>query len=169
MAGLFKPRIEGVGEERQDGFPRADKDQFLCDSFEDWLVVSEKRPEAQEDTKIQRDLGRHTMPWYHGRMNRSVAEDHLSKSVRFDGTFMVRESDAISVRKDPVYIISVMNNGETHHVEVEKRADGKYSLAYIEGAKKFKSLKKLVEYYRSKPLDLEGGGKCKLKYAMEDR
>lgn len=101
-------------------------------------------------------------------MNRSVAEDHLSKSVRFDGTFIVRESDAISVHRPPVYIISVLNGGETHHVEVEKRDDGRYALAYIQGSKTFKSLKKLVEHYRSKPLDLEGGGKTKLKYTLED-
>lgn len=169
MAGLLgKARVEGVGDERQDGRPRHDSHEFQCDSYEDWLVVSEMRQEVDQDPKIQRDMDRDRMPWYHGRMNRSVAEDHLSKSVRFDGTFIVRESDAVSVKRDPVYIISVLNNGETHHVEVEKRPDGKYTLAYIEGAKKFKSLKKLIEYYRGKPLDLEGGGKTKLKYALED-
>lgn len=165
---LGRARVEGVGEERQDGRLRQDDHQFQCDSYEDWLVVSETRQESDQDPKIRRDLDRHSMPWYHGRMNRSVAENQLSKSVRFDGTFIVRESDAIAVKRDPVYIISVLNNGETHHVEVEKKPDGKYGLAYIEGAKKFKSLKKLVEYYRGKPLDLEGGGKTKLKYAIED-
>lgn len=165
---LGKTRVQGVGEERQNGYPRKDDRQFDCDSYEDWLVVSEVRTEELEDPQIQRDVERNKMPWYHGRMNRSVAEDHLSRSARFDGTFIVRESDAISVERNPIYIISVLNNGETHHVEVEKRPDGKYTLAYIEGAKKFKSLKKLVQYYSNKPLDLDGGGHTKLKYALED-
>lgn len=169
MAGLLgRVRVEGVGKDRQDGRPRQDSHQFQCDSYEEWLVVSEARKDVDEDPKIQRDLDRHSMPWYHGRMNRSVAENQLSQSVRFDGTFIVRESDAISVKSEAVYIISVLNNGESHHVEVEKRPDGKYTLAFIDGAKKFKSLKKLVEYYQGKPLDLEGGGKTKLKYAIED-
>ena len=168
MAGVLdllgKAKIEGSGEERQDGRPRLDGREFMCDEYEDWLVVSEQRKEEDEDPKIKRD----EWPWYQGRMNRSVAEDFLSKSVRFDGTFVVRESDAISVRRDPVYVISVLNNGETHHVEVEKRPNGKYALAHLQNAKTFKSLKKLVEYYRGKPLDLDGGGKTKLKYMLTD-
>lgn len=165
---LGKPRIMGEGEERQDGFPRADGRKFHTDSYEDWLVVSEDRKVEDEDPKIRKAMEKQKMPWFQGRMNRSVAEDHLSRSVRFDGTFIVRESDAVSARREPIYIISVLNNGETHHVEVEKRSDGKYALAYIQGAKGFKSLKKLVEHYRSKPLDLEGGGKTKLKYMLDD-
>lgn len=161
---LGRVKIEGSGEERQDGMPRPDDKQFACDEYEDWLVVSETRKEEDEDPKIKRDR----WPWYQGRMNRSVAEDFLSKSARFDGTFVVRESDAISVRRDPVYVISVLNNGVTHHVEVEKKPNGKYALAYVENAKTFKTLKKLVQYYSNKPLDLEGGGKTKLKYMLED-
>ena len=165
VAATFgRARIEGSGEERQNGLLKKDGREFLCDEYEDWLVVSEKRKEEDEDPQIKRE----EWPWYHGRMNRSVAEDFLSKSARFDGTFVVRESDAISVERDPIYVISVLSNGETHHVQVEKRSNGKYALAYIQGAKTFKSLKKLVEHYRGKPLDLEGGGKTKLKYILED-
>ena len=160
---LGKGRIEGSGEERQDGRLREDGRQFACDNYDDWLVVSETRREEDEDPKIQRAK----LPWYQGRMNRSVAEDHLSKSARFDGTFIVRESDAIPVDREAIYIISVLRDGETHHVEVEKKSNGKYALAYIEGAKTFKSLKKLVEHYRSKPMDLEGGGAIKLKYTLD--
>ena len=159
---LGRVKIEGSGEERQDGLPRLDGREFACDQYEDWLVVSEMRKEEDEDPKVKREW-----PWYHGRMNRSVAEDFLSKSARFDGTFVVRESDAISVKRDPIYVISVMNDGETHHVEVEKRRNGKYAVAGVEGAKTFKTLKKLVEHYRGKPMDLEGGGKTKLKYMLE--
>lgn len=158
---LGKMRMEGSGEERQDGWPREDSRQFTCDDYDDWLVVSESRREEDEDPKIKREQ------WYQGRMNRSVAEDHLSKSARFDGTFIVRESDAIPVHREAIYIISVLNNDETHHVEVEKKSNGKYALAYIDGAKTFKSLKKLVEHYRSKTLDLEGGGTTKLKYTLD--
>lgn len=160
LALLGRVKAEGVGDERQDGRPREDGRQFHCDHYEDWLVVSEMRKEAQEDPKVKPD----EWPWYQGRMNRSVAEDFLSKSARFDGTFIVRESDAISVKRDPIYVVSVMNDGVTHHVEVEKRPNGKYALANIQGGKTFKTLKKLVEYYRSRPMDLEGGGKTKLKY-----
>lgn len=157
-----KAKVEGVGSERQDGKLRRDGHIFTCDTFEDWLVVSEARRREERDTPVKQEW-----PWYQGRMNRSVAEDYLSKSGRFDGTFIVRESDAISVRQDPVYMVSVLNDGVTHHVEVEKKANGKYGIAGIEGAKTFKSLKKLVEYYQKKPMDLEGGGKAKLKYSMK--
>ena len=159
---LGRVKVEGSGAERQDGHPRDDGRQFKCDKYEDWLVVSEMRREDDEDPKVKPEW-----PWYHGRMNRSVAEDFLTKSSRFDGTFVVRESDAVSVRREPVYVISVMNNGETHHVEVEKKPNGKYAVANLEGAKTFKTLKKLVEHYSSKPMDLEGGGKTKLKYMLE--
>ncbi len=159
---LGRVKVEGSGEERQDGRPRRDDREFMCDEYEDWLVVSEMRKQEDEDPKVNPEW-----PWYQGRMNRSVAEDFLSKSSRFDGTFVVRESDAISVKRNPIYVISVLNNGETHHLEVEKRPNGKYALAYVQGAKTFKSLKKLVEYYRGKPLDLDGGGKTKLKYMLE--
>jgi hypothetical protein len=164
MAALFKPKVEGVGEERQDGKPRSVDGRWHCDTYEDWLVVSEVRREADKDPKVK---PHDEWPWYHGRMNRSVAEDFLSKSARFDGTFIVRESDAISVRRDPVYVVSVMNDGVPHHVEVDKREDGRYVLAGVEGGKSFKSLKKLVVYYSKKPMDLEGGGKAKLKYLLE--
>lgn len=164
MAHLFgRARVEGDGEERQNGTLRpSDGHRFTCSNYEDWLVVSEAR--IEEDPKIKKDK----WSWYQGRMNRSVAEDNLSKSARFDGTFLVRESDALSVKQDPIYVISVLKDGETHHVEVEKRENGRYALAYIEGSRTFKSLKKLVEHYSSKPLDLEGGGNTKLKYTMDD-
>lgn len=160
---LGRAKVQGVGEERQDGRPKgSDGHRFHCDSYEDWLVVSEVRPEADPEVKPDE------WPWYHGRMNRSVAEDFLSKSARFDGTFIVRESDAISVQRDPIYVVSVLNSGETHHVEVEKRPNGKYALAGIQGGKTFKNLKKLVEHYGGRPMDLDGGGKTKLKYLLKD-
>ena len=143
---------------RRNGESEANDRQYSCVEYQDWLVVNEER---KEDPKIKDT-------WFHGRMNRSVAEEQLSKSARFDGTFIVRESDAISVDREPTYVISVLTNGETHHVEVVKREDGKYELAYIKGGKTFKSLKKLVEYYRGKVMELEGGGKTKLKYTLED-
>ena len=133
------------------------------DTYEDWLVITEER----DSEDVNPDIRDHDLPWYRGRMNRSVAEDHLSRSQRFDGTFIVRESDAISIHREPIYMISVLLNGETHHVEVEKRPDGKYALANVRGAKGYKSLKKLIKHYQGKPLDLEGGGRIKLKYFLE--
>ncbi len=137
--------------------------KYSEDTYEDWLVITEDRPKSTEDPQIRdKDL-----PWYGGRMNRSIAEDRLSKSARFDGTFLVRESDALSVRREPVYMISVLLNGETHHVEVIKLSNGKYALANVENSKEFKSIKKLIKHYRNKPLDLEGGGRTKLKYFLD--
>ena len=101
-------------------------------------------------------------------MNRHVAEDVLSKSGKLDGTFLVRESDSVSVRRDPVFVISVMDKGRVHHMPVVQREDGKYTLADIRGAKAFKSLEKMVNHYRGKTVDLEGGGSTKLKYFMEN-
>ena len=166
MAHLFAGRVraEGEGHERQDGRPRPlEGHMFSCSNYDDWLVVSELRHSDEEEP----DQKREKWPWYQGRMNRSVAEDTLSKSAKFDGTFLVRESDALRVDQEPVYLISVLKDGVTHHVEVEKLPNGKYRMANVEGAKTFKSLKKLVNHYASKPLDLEGGGNTKLKYTLD--
>ncbi len=133
------------------------------ESYEDWVVITEERPMSTESPEI-RDK---SLPWYRGRMNRSIAEDRLSKSARFDGTFLVRESDALSVHREPVYMISVLLNGSTHHVEVSKLPNGKFAVANVRNAKQFKSIKKLVKHYQSKPLDLEEGGRIKLKYFLD--
>ena len=164
MANFLQRKLIVKGEEsdRQDGKLPACSHTFTCTSFEDWLFVSEARMKDETDIKQGKS------PWYQGRMNRYIAEENLSKSAKFDGTFLVRESDALSVRQEPVYVISVLKDGETHHVEVERRPDGKFSLAYIEGSRAFKSLKKLVDHYRAKPIDLEGGGQAKLKYTLSD-
>lgn len=166
MAHFFgRVRAEGEGLERQDGKQRSSEGRvFTCSNFDDWLVVSELRTTDEEEP----DQKRERWPWYQGRMNRAVAEDNLAQSARFDGTFLVRESDALPVNRDPVYIISVLKDGVTHHVEVEKLPSGKYRLAQVENGKTFKSLKKLVSYYNSKPVDLEGGGSTKLKYMLEE-
>lgn len=100
-------------------------------------------------------------------MSRAVAEDQLSKSHRFDGTFLLRESDAIPVKQDPVYVLTVMLDGASHHMEVVKREDGKYALAGIRGAKAFKTLDKLVAHYQKKKVELDGGGRTKLKYYLD--
>ena len=64
----------------------------LCtDMYEDWVVITEERDFGDENP----DIRDHDLPWYRGRMNRSVAEDRLSRSQRFDGTFTVRESDML--------------------------------------------------------------------------
>ena len=139
---------------------RTPESGFTLTEWQGWTIVSEERP--GEDP-----LSR--WPWYKGRVNREVAEDYLSKSLQLDGTFLVRESDALSVRRDPVYVISVLHSGTTHHVEIEKRENGKYALAHVGGAgsKGYKTLEKLVSHYQKKPIDLEGGGRTKLKYILE--
>ena len=144
-------------------YARSERRQYTTDSYEDWVVITEERPTATESPELKEKKP----TWYLGRMNRSVAEDRLSKSAQFDGTFLVRESDALSVRREPIYMISVLLRGETHHVEVEKRSNGKYALANIHRAKEYKTLEKLVKHYRSKAMDLEGGGTTKLKYFLD--
>ncbi len=166
MAQLFgRVRVEGEGSERQNGHSRPSEGRvFSCSPYEDWLVVSELRATDEEEADAKRDR----WPWYQGRMNRSVAEDNLGKSAKFDGTFLVRESDALPVKQEPIYVISVLKDGVTHHVEVERLPNGRYRIAFVEGAKTFKSLKKLVNHYTSKPMDLEGGGSTKLKYTLDN-
>ena len=130
--------------------------------YDDWLVLTFERPPEAPDSRSGEEK-----PWFQGRMSRAVAEDQLSKSHRFDGTFLLRESDAVSVQRDPVYVLSVMQDGTSHHMEVVKREDGKYALAGIRGAKAFKTLEKLVAHYRKKKVELEGGGRTKLKYYLD--
>lgn len=128
--------------------------------WEGWMVLTQKRPGEDQLSKWR---------WYKGRMNRAVAEEYLAQSLRLDGTFLVRESDAVEVRYDPVYVISVLQGGTTYHVEIETREDRKYALAHIRGAraKAYKTMDKLVSHYQKKPIDLEGGGSVKLKYVLE--
>ncbi len=143
-------------------FLAAPQFDFKLGEWEDWLVVSEERPGASEDPMSK-------WPWYKERMNRAVAENFLTKSLRLDGTFLVRESDALSVRAEPVYMISVLFGGTVHHVEIVKAEDEKYSLAHVGGKlKHFKTLDKLVSHYQKKALDLEGGGSTKLKYILNE-
>ncbi len=130
-------------------------------SIDDWIVITQQREENP-------DISEKECPWFWGRLNRSVAEDILLKSNKYDGTFLVRESDALSVRNDPVYMISVLLNGEIHHVEVEKCSSGKFAIANVRNATEYKSLEKLITHYRSKRLDLDGGGQTKLKFFLEN-
>jgi len=158
MAGALYPRSRGRGTS-----PNPLGTNLSETEHEDWIIVTEERDASQQNPEL-RDKDH---PWYKGRIARSLAEDKLSKSARFDGTFLVRESDALSVRSEPVYLISVMLDGSTHHVEIEKTPHGKYTLRNVVGAKEFKTLDKLVKHYRGKQLDLEGGGRIKLKYYLE--
>ncbi len=134
--------------------------QYKLSELKDCLVVTEERPGEDPMSK---------WPWYKERMSRAVAEYNLTKSLRLDGTFLVRESDALSVRTDPVYMISVLFGGTVHHVEIVKAENEKYSLAHVGGNfKHFKNLDKFVSHYQRKALDLEGGGSTKLKYILNE-
>lgn len=135
--------------------------KFECSEWKDWVVITEERPEQSPVLKQK-------WRWYQGRMNRHVAEDVLCTSGRLDGTFLVRESDSVSVRREPVFVISVMDKGQVHHLPVMQREDGKYTLADVRGAKAFKTMEKMINHYQGKPVDLEGGGSTKLKYFMEN-
>ena len=135
--------------------------------YEDWLVLTFERPPEAAGSIASSEEKLTKRPWFQGRMSRAVADDRLSQSQRFDGTFLMRESDAVSVRNDPVYVMSVMHDGTSHHMEVVQREDGKYALGGVRGAKAFKTLDKLVAHYRKKNMDLDGGGRTKLKYYLD--
>ena len=135
--------------------------------YEDWIVLTVERPPSSAAAESNSKVNTRQEPWFQGRMNRAVADDQLFKSQRLDGTFLVRESDAISVRQDPVYMLSVLYNGSCYHLEIARRQDGKYALGGIRGGKAFKTLEKLVDHYGKKNVDLEGGGRTKLKYYLD--
>ena len=132
-----------------------------------WIVLTVERPPSSAAAESNSKVNSTKEPWFQGRMNRAVADDQLFKSQRLDGTFLVRESDAISVRQDPVYMLSILYNGSCYHLEIARRQDGKYALGGIRGEKAFKTSEKLVDHYGKKNVDLEGSGHTKWKYYLD--
>ena len=99
-------------------------------------------------------------------MSRVEAEQILTSSQRFDGLFVIRESDAPRQLEGPIYVLSLWNNERVYHLEINRREDGKYTLIEIPGSPAFKSVEKLISHYQRKCVDLEGGGSVKLKYFL---
>lgn len=104
--------------------------------------------------------------YYHGRMSRVRAERLLLNSQKFDGQFLIRESDAPLPSEGPTYILSLWYSERVHHLEIGRREDGKHTLVEIPDSPAFKSVEKLITHYQHKYLDLEGGGRVKLKYYL---
>ena len=99
-------------------------------------------------------------------MSRVRAEQLLLNSQKFDGEFLIRESDAPLLSEGPTYIISLWHSERVHHVEIGRREDGKHTLIEIPGSPAFRSVDKLITHYQHKHMDLEGGGRVKLKYYL---
>ena len=68
--------------------------------------------------------------------------------------------------KGPIYVLSLWHNERVHHLEIGRREDGKHMLTDIPGSPAFKSVERLITHYQHKYLDLEGGGRVKLKYYL---
>ena len=83
------------------------------------------------------------MPWYHGRISRTEAEELLEKKGMSDGVFLVRDSLATTGE----YAITLANNGRSYHYRIARQGDG--SLA-IEDGKRFPGPVELVQYHTTK-------------------
>lgn len=90
----------------------------------------------EENIEITPDSPPETQ-WYHGRLDRAVAEKRL-KEGGLPGSYLIRESDG----KPGVYVLSFLNHNRIDHFKITAMC-GEY---YI-GGREFKSLSVLIGYY----------------------
>ncbi|XP_069006964.1 phosphatidylinositol 3,4,5-trisphosphate 5-phosphatase 1 [Embiotoca jacksoni] len=100
------------------------------------------------------------MPWYHGNITRSKAEDLLSKAAR-DGSFLIRASESIL----GAYALCVLYQNCVYTYRILPNEDKKLSVQASEGVpiRFFTMLSELVEAYYSPNMGLV----THLQYAVQ--
>ncbi|XP_014340420.1 tyrosine-protein kinase ZAP-70 isoform X1 [Latimeria chalumnae] len=99
--------------------------------------------QAPQLEKLIATTAHEKMPWYHGNLSRSEAEQRLYSGAQPDGKFLLRERSETST-----YALSLIYGKMVYHYKVDMDKSGKYSIP--EGTK-FDTLWQLVEYLKIKP------------------
>lgn len=84
------------------------------------------------------------MPWFHGKINRQVAEHILAVHGATNGLFILRESTTVAGD----FALSMSFNGSHFHFQIQSMADMK-NCYFIDDGPVFDGLRKIVEYYRT--------------------
>ena len=101
------------------------------------------------------ELGRRTLEelelagfdWWHGNINRKVAEHILEQLGQRDGLFLVRDSS----QKQSDYVLSVCHDGQPFHFQIQLYSQGGQANCYfIDDGPIFQGLGNVIEYYRTK-------------------
>lgn len=81
-------------------------------------------------------------PYFHGKINRKVAEHIIAKNGSSDGLFLLRAST--SVPRD--FILTMSSAGQAFHFQIQCHEKNCY---YIDDGPMFEGLGKVIEYYRT--------------------
>ncbi|XP_067137669.1 tyrosine-protein kinase Shark-like isoform X3 [Centruroides vittatus] len=77
-------------------------------------------------------------PWFHGRLSRLAAEQHIEESGHKDGKFLVRE------RNDSSYALCLSHSGRIKHYKIDVLPSGEFA---IQDGQRFPSIMALVSHY----------------------
>ena len=80
--------------------------------------------------------------WFHGRINRTEAEELLVRNGKKDGLFLLRESTASAGS----YALSMCHNSKIIHYHIQRHSDG---MVAIEDGKKFPGPVELVYHHHN--------------------
>ncbi|CAG0917341.1 unnamed protein product [Notodromas monacha] len=98
---------------------------------------SDPRPSIEDETVSISAKAPPESTWYHGRLNRTVAEERLNKA-RQKGSYLVRESD----RKPGSYVLSYLGQNGINHFKVTCVCG-----TFFIGGRPFDSLSDVVAFY----------------------
>ncbi|XP_007899176.1 tyrosine-protein kinase ZAP-70 [Callorhinchus milii] len=146
---LRKPCIRPSGVEPKSGVFDSLRDSMLREYVrKTWNLEGEDLEQAiitqaPQLEKLIATTAHEKMPWYHGSISRSNAEQLLYSNNQTDGKFLLRE------RNTPgTYALSMIYGKTVYHYKIDMDKSGKFSIP--EGSK-FDTLWQLVEYLKLKP------------------
>ncbi|XP_077371628.1 1-phosphatidylinositol 4,5-bisphosphate phosphodiesterase gamma-2 isoform X3 [Festucalex cinctus] len=127
--------------------------KHYCVISDNMLYYAEEYEEEKEDLRKYQDL-HCTEPWFHGAVKegRQMAEqlihDYCTETRGRDGTFLVRQSDAVT--KD--LTLSFWRGGRVQHCRIRSFSEGQNTYYYLAANVQFPSLYALIQHYRENPL-----------------
>jgi len=102
---------------------------------------------AQSGRRTEAELALANHEWWHGNIQRKVAEHILESLGSRNGLFLIRDSS----QKSCDYVLSVCHDGQPYHFQIQLYSGGSQKECYfIDDGPIFQGLMQVVEYYRTK-------------------
>ncbi|KAM9815426.1 1-phosphatidylinositol 4,5-bisphosphate phosphodiesterase gamma-2 isoform X2 [Syngnathus typhle] len=127
--------------------------KHYCVISDDMLYYAEEYEEEKEDLKKFQDF-HCSETWFHGgiKKGRLMAEqmihDYCTKTRGRDGTFLVRQSDAVATD----FTLSFWRSGRVQHCRIRSLSEGQNTYYYLAANIQFPSVYALIQHYRENPL-----------------